>query len=87
MGRPEFGNIIILRYEEENAVEVAVRGAADGVFIKNEQHPLMPWVFMLRDEMRASTTRRIRRNRCGCDGRWSRCGRKEAEVVEEVACR
>ncbi len=51
VGRPEFGDIIVLRDEEENAVHVAVHVAADVVFTKNGRHPLMPWVFMLRDEM------------------------------------
>ena len=51
VGRPEFGDIIVLRDAQENAIHVAVHIADNIVFTKNGQHPLMPWVFMERDEM------------------------------------
>ncbi|MFH1499177.1 MAG: hypothetical protein ABII82_15285 [Verrucomicrobiota bacterium] len=51
VGRPEFGDIIVLRDAEENALHAAVHVADDIVFTKNGKHPLMPWVFMELDEM------------------------------------
>lgn len=51
VGRPEFGDIIVLQDEEGTAIHVAVHIADNIVFTKNGKHPLMPWVFMEREEM------------------------------------
>lgn len=51
VGRPEFGDIIVLQDTEGNAIHAAVHIADNIVFTKNGGHPLMPWVFMERDEM------------------------------------
>ena len=53
LGRPEFGDIVVLRDEADQAIHVAVHIADTVVFTKNGQHPLVPWIFVeLPDLMR-----------------------------------
>jgi hypothetical protein len=51
LGRPEFGDLLILRDADDEGVHAAVYVAADILFTKNGQHPLVPWVFMAREDL------------------------------------
>lgn len=51
VGRPEFGDLLILRTAADEAIHAAVYIAADILFTKNGQHPLVPWIFMAREDL------------------------------------